>query len=217
MNDLPRKRSCRAWSAEEDQLLLEMTAAGLTCEDVGALLDRSSDAVRVRRPCLSSPTKLTVRWTECEDTLLRELCPLMNYRQLGALLGRSLHAVESRMRTIDAPTPMAVRPKWTEHEDAVLHQHYPHMPNRALAALLPGRTTRAVTAHAAATGLSKSAQYYFDSGLKRFVQFVPELQELRRLSQKLRKALADEERRRSSGDAVRRPRSAEQQPRRCEP
>lgn len=214
VDKVPIKRVWPRWSAEEDRLVGEMTAAGFASESIAALVGRTPSAIQTRRSYLAVTSQFFPPWTALEDRLVAELCPLMRYRDLGILIGRTHHAIRNRTREIGAAVPAKDDGgAWSTGELALLRSHFPELKTRELLAFLPGRSMGAISSMARAEGLCKSENYWLRRQQAPSVQYPPELYELRRLSKKLRKAIADEERRRSSGDAVRRNRSADPEPR----
>lgn len=134
-----------AWTAEDDLLLLELSAHMLRRE-VAALIGRPYSAVTDRAAVLGLGRK-PPRISADEIRLVSEFMDFMPYPAIGNLIGRSAVAIEKiAKRHIGKRRPPRGR-VWTGEEDAALQALYPMHPNTDLA-LLFDRSRKAVE-HAA--------------------------------------------------------------------
>lgn len=203
------RRAYRVWSEEEDRVCAELSLAGFNSAEIAALLNRSPPSVGQRRSHLSVTSGGMPQWSTAEDDLLRDLRTLVSYSILASLLGRTPDAVRVRVRRLGlALARTNACGRWSHAEVAVLRESYSHLSTQHLMLLLPGRTESAILSRAKDEALTKSADYLRWQRSTAGRKLPAPLGEIVRLSRNLRKAVANEERRRSQGDALRRPGSS---------
>ncbi len=195
------------WQPNEDLLLQEMSDAGFSMKGIGALLARSYTSVRMRRTLLSYDVDIggKRRWSPDDDALLIKLAPHMTDRALGKLLRRSVSALKDRRLRV-LGIPRYVPPHWTAQEIRVLKAAYPFMHHSALSRLLPSRPSQAIKRKALDLLLRK-----LPPDEQRLHLVSQSLREVSGLTKQLKKEIANEERRRSARNAVRRAGSTERQ------
>jgi hypothetical protein len=148
----PRRR----WSSEEDALLRDGYAAGLTCEAIaGTLAARTPTAVAARARKLGLATYAR-RWSDLDDARLARALSRHAIDEVARALGRTPEAIRRRAAKLglDArPTPHGRRggARWTPDDDEFLRLH-PGL-NPALLATLLDRSDRAVAARLRQLGL----------------------------------------------------------------
>lgn len=194
------------WLPTEDALLQKWLDANVETAEIALKLGRTAQAVMARQKRIGV-TPSARAWTQTEDGLVEELSQFMTDAQLGQLIGRSRQAVAHR-RTATLGMANETPAPWSAEELRVLTAAFPLMPADDVAAMLPRRTRKAVVGMAHLMGLRRRHLANLPGG---HVPLPPELREVIRLAKDLRKGIADEERRRSAGVAVRGIGSAERQ------
>lgn len=156
---LPARRRPWPWPPERDAELLAAARAGEPAAAVARRLRLPPDAVsrHRRRHGLGRPPR--ARWTPADDARVRNAADDRSaLAALAARLARSESAVVARAaRTLarhGTPPPRPAR--WADHEDDLLRQGYAACMTCATIAaeLLPGRSSRAVSARALRLGLT---------------------------------------------------------------
>lgn len=183
-------------------LLGALVTDDLTAREIGALLKFHPS--NVRRWCRSLGLPQGARdsrlWTAEDDRLLIELHGLMPTAQLAELLGRSIFATKARRQQITPDEEKRTQyPIWSAEEIDRLSRAWPTSSIAQLMKVLPGRTKEAIGTRAKMLGLRKRVP----AGITLESQLPPEIREVLQLVNKLRKATADEEHRRSSSHLVR--------------
>ena len=117
------ENSWRAWTAEEDQILTEMAAAGATQYAVSQRLCRPLGGVymRAKRHLLVKFRRLASRpWTDTDIAILREMAPTNNRFAIGAKLGRSSDAVGAKALTLRIKIMHQCGPMWDNWNDELI-------------------------------------------------------------------------------------------------
>jgi hypothetical protein len=157
---IPARPRTRPWSRASDDLLRAADAAGLPLAEVARRLGRPAGAVRWRRRALGLQRPGARAWTPAEDQALGRAWPRGgdDLARLGRRLGRSPAALRLRAVTLGLVQPQRRR-RWQPDEDRRLRAGYAQgLTCAAIAADLPGRTARAVAAHARKLGLASYAR-----------------------------------------------------------
>jgi hypothetical protein len=157
---IPARPRTRPWSRAADDLLRAADAAGLPLAEVARRLGRPAGAVRWRRRALGLQRPGARAWTPAEDQALGRAWPRGgdDLARLGRRLGRSPAALRLRAVTLGLVQPQRRR-RWQPDEDRRLRAGYAQgLTCAAIAADLPGRTARAVAAHARKLGLASYAR-----------------------------------------------------------
>jgi hypothetical protein len=157
---IPARPRTRPWSRASDDLLRAADAAGLPLAEVARRLGQPAGAVRWRRRALGLQRPGARAWTPAEDQALGRAWPRGgdDLARLGRRLGRSPAALRLRAVTLGLVQPQRRR-RWQPDEDRRLRAGYAQgLTCAAIAADLPGRTARAVAAHARKLGLASYAR-----------------------------------------------------------
>lgn len=134
--------------------------------------------------------------TVLRDTLIRSLMPCATDSMIAALLGTSRSVIEQRRRKLGLIHKQPPFLPWTEPEKRLIEDLAPCMSNEELAELL-GRPPRSVERCVRRLGVVRPPLYYIERGMA-FHAYPPELQEVIRLHNKVKRALKNEEHRRSA-------------------
>lgn len=111
----------RRWTPAQDELLLELYAAGVPREELGRRLCRTVDAVDARRRLLARPARSRSprAWSETEERFLRAAAEAgVPGGEIARRLGRTAGAVRRRRELLGATRPRASR--YTQAEDALI-------------------------------------------------------------------------------------------------
>lgn len=173
------------------------------CASCGAVLEsRRSDAWRPRVVCSRRCAGLK-RWaatgaaaiTAQRDALIEALMSTETDSTIAALLGTSRTSISHRRKKLRLLHQRPLSP-WSEDEKRMLADMAPSMSNKELAELL-GRSAESIQRCLKRNGISRPPTFYFERG-RPFDAYPPELQEVIRLQNKVKRLLTDEEHRRSA-------------------
>jgi len=151
---LAPRRSTRAWSALEDEIIKAADRAGLPATTLARRLRRPVAQVRARRRQLNVARPQGRRYTAADDARLRAgWASDGDIDTLARELGRSPDALRVHAKQLGLHRP-APRRRWHAHEDALVRDGYTDgLTCAEIAAALPGRTVIAVAARARKLGL----------------------------------------------------------------
>jgi hypothetical protein len=153
---LHRPKPRHRWSSEEDAILRDGYAAGLTCEAIArTLAARTPAAVAARAHKLGLATYAR-RWTNLDDARLSRALSRHTVEQTARALGRTPEAIRRRAAKLGldaSPPPRGRRAgvRWTPGDDELLRLHAGLNP--AILATLLERSDRAVAARLRQLGL----------------------------------------------------------------
>lgn len=114
-----------------------------------------------RKARLLGLTKPAPRWSEQQDTALRELVDHVPEEQIARRLGRPQASIRERARRKLRRILRPVGRRWTRREDALLRRKYGRVPMRELARTLE-RNVDALSARAGLLGLRQPGQPRWD-------------------------------------------------------
>lgn len=128
------------------------------------------------------------------DALIKALMSTETDSTIAALLGTSRTSIAHRRKKLRLLHQDPV--VWSEDEKRMLADMAPSMSNNELSELL-GRSAESIERCLKRNGIKRPPSFYFERG-KPFYAYPPELQEVIRLHNKVKRQLRDEEHRRSA-------------------
>jgi hypothetical protein len=144
----------RRWTPSEDELLLDLYAAGVPRDELGRRLGRTIDAVDARRRLLDRPARSRSPrpWSETEERFLRAAADAgVPGGEIARRLGRTPAAVRRRRELLGATRPRPRR--YTPAEDALIAAAVAGGASLAPLAERLGRSEGAVRLRARSLGL----------------------------------------------------------------
>lgn len=144
----------RRWTPADDELLLELYAAGVPREQLGRRLGRSVDAIDARRRLLDRPARSRSPrpWSETEERFLRAAAEAgVPGAEIARRLGRTAAAVRRRRELLGATRPRPSR--YTPADDALIAAAVAAGSPLAPVAARLGRSEGAVRLRARSLGL----------------------------------------------------------------
>ena len=173
------------------------------CVSCGAMFDsRRREAGRKPKIVCSLRCAGLARWAATgaaamsaqRDALIKALMSTETDSMIAALLGTSRTSISHRRQKLRLLHQQPIL--WSEDEKRMLADMAPSMSNNELSELL-GRSAESIHRCLKRNGIKRPPTFYFER-VKPFHAYPPELQEVIRLHNKVKRRLGDEEHRRSA-------------------
>lgn len=155
----------RPWSAEHYNIMLELWP---NKEEIARCVGRSVDTIaeHARKNGLKIGYTPKRKWTPDEDTLLRELYPVIGRKQTAIQMGIAEQQIKTRAKRIGL---RAENWHWSADEVALLKEKFPTCDMDELEVIF-NRSRRCINAKAFKIGLAKSKDFISDASIKNWMQ-----------------------------------------------
>ena len=86
----------RRWTTEEDKIILKLTQQGMKTQEIGEILNRTTNSIRMRLQRLNY--RKNNRWTKDEDDRLKQLrIDGYTYLECAEILNRTYNSISHRV------------------------------------------------------------------------------------------------------------------------